>query len=68
MFAAAVTPVKYECDAKNLTGTFARSKILLMEELTNGVLVTPTPDLQIFRWTQRSFDIQKNAVHVIYTI
>ena len=40
---ATVTPVKYECDANNLTGTFARSKILLMEKLTNGALVTPTP-------------------------
>ena len=27
---AAVTPLKYECDEKNLTGTFARLKILLM--------------------------------------
>ena len=40
---AAVTPVKYECDANNLTGTFAISKILLTEKLTNGALVTPTP-------------------------
>ena len=40
---AAVTPVKYECDANNLTGTFARSKILLTEKLTNRALVTPTP-------------------------
>ena len=41
---AAVTPVKFECDANNLTGTFARSIILLTEKLTNGALVTPTPD------------------------
>ena len=40
---AAVTPVKYESDANNLTGTFARSKILFTEKLTNGALVTPTP-------------------------
>ena len=40
---AAVTPVKYECDANNLTGTFARSKILLTDKLTNGALVSPTP-------------------------
>ena len=40
---AAVTPVKYECDANNLTGSFARSKILLTGKLTNGALVTPTP-------------------------
>ena len=42
---AAVTPVKYECHSKNLTGTFARSNILLTEKLTKGALVTPTPDL-----------------------
>ena len=41
--AAAVTLVKYECDSRNLTCTFARSKILLTEKLTNGALVTPTP-------------------------
>ena len=29
---AAVTPVKYKCDSRNLRGTFARSKILLMEK------------------------------------
>ena len=40
---AAVTPAKYECDANNLKGTFARSKTLLTEKLTNGALVTPTP-------------------------
>ena len=45
---AAVIPVKYECDSKDLRVTFARSKILLTEELTNGALVTPTPDL--FPW------------------
>ena len=39
---AALTPVKYECDTNNLTGTSARSKILLTEKLTNGALVTPT--------------------------
>ena len=31
-------------DWKNLRGTFARSKIFLAEKLTNGTLVTPTPD------------------------
>ena len=41
-----MTPVKYECDSRNLTGTFARSKILLTEKLANGALVTPTPDQQ----------------------
>ena len=39
---AAVTPVKYECDAKNLTGSLARSKILLTEKLTIR-LKNPTP-------------------------
>ena len=43
---AATTPVKYEWDLKNVTGTFARWKILLTEKLTNGTLVTPTPDQQ----------------------
>ena len=38
-----MTSVKYECDAKNLTGTLVGSKILLAENLTNGALVTPTP-------------------------
>ena len=40
-----MTPTKYECDGKNLTGTLAESKILLAEKLTNGALVTPTPVL-----------------------
>ena len=44
---AAVTPVKYECDTNNLTGTSARLKILLTEKLTNGALVTPTPGISI---------------------
>ena len=39
----AVTRLKYEFDAKNLTGTFAGSNILLTEQLRNGPLVTPTP-------------------------
>ena len=39
---AVVIPVKYECESKNLTVTFARSKILLTENLTNGALATPT--------------------------
>ena len=41
---AAVTHVEYEGDSNILTGTWARSKILFMEKLTNGALVTPTPD------------------------
>ena len=40
---AAGTPVKYECDSRNLTCIFARSIILLTEKLTNRALVTPTP-------------------------
>ena len=38
---AAVAPVKYKCDSNNLRITFARSKILLTEKLTNGPLVPP---------------------------
>ena len=45
--AASVTPVKYELDSKNVTSTFTRLKVLLMEKLTNGALVTPTPALWI---------------------
>ena len=48
---AAGTPVKYECDSRNLTCTFARSTILLTQKLTNGVLVTPTP---VFYYTSNS--------------
>ena len=44
---AAMTPVKYECDSKNVTGTFASSKILLTEKLTNRALVTPTPENEL---------------------
>ena len=40
---AVVTPVKYKCDSDNLRATFARTKILLKEKITNGALVTPTP-------------------------
>ena len=43
-----MTPVKYECDANNLTDTFTGSKILFTEKLTNGALVTPTPALEAF--------------------
>ena len=39
----AATPVKYECDSKNMIGTFARSKILFTEKFTNGSLVPPIP-------------------------
>ena len=43
-----VIPVKYECDSKNLTVTFARSKILLTDKSTNGALVTLTPGMSIW--------------------
>ena len=38
-----LSPAKYGCDAKNLEGAFTGSNILLMEELTNGTLVTADP-------------------------
>ena len=41
-----MTPDKYECDSMNLTCAFAISTILLTEKLTNGDLVTPTPDVK----------------------
>ena len=37
---AAVTPVKYECDSKDLTGIFAKAGKSLTNK--NGALVTPT--------------------------
>ena len=37
-------PGKYEHDWKYLTYTFAKSKFPVTEKLTNGALVTPTPD------------------------
>ena len=40
-----MTSVKYGGDLKNLTCTFAKLKISLMEKLPNRALVTPTPDL-----------------------
>ena len=38
-----MTTVKYQCDSRNLTGTFAGSKNLLTEKSTKWALVTPTP-------------------------
>ena len=40
---ATVAPVKYKCESNDLRDTFARSKTLLTETLTNGALVTPQP-------------------------
>ena len=42
---AAVSPVKYDRDAKNPAGTLARLKIFLAEELMNAALVAPTPEI-----------------------
>ena len=56
---AAATPVKYECDSKNLTCTFAISKILLTEKLTNGALVTPISGIELtehFKYSDISHD------------
>ena len=38
-------PDKHECGLKYLTYIFAKSKFPVMEKLTNGALVTPTPGL-----------------------
>ena len=38
------TTVQYECDLKNLTGTFA-AQMSLTEKLMNRALVTPNPDI-----------------------
>ena len=40
-----VTPTKYERDWKYPTHTFVKSKFPATEKLTNGALVTPTPDI-----------------------
>ena len=40
-YVVVVTAVKYECDLKILTGSFIKSKMFLMEKLTNRNLVTP---------------------------
>ena len=47
-----MTPVKHECDATNLSLTLARSKILLMEKLMNGALVTPKPYIALVEQTE----------------
>ena len=39
--AAAVTPVKYECDAKNLTGTLIGSKIFAYGEINERSFSNP---------------------------
>ena len=62
---AAVTPVKNEWDSNNLKGTFARSKILLAEKLTNGALVTPTPGIEsshMITWKDISFVALANTI------
>ena len=54
---AAQTSVKYGCGLKNLTCTFAGSKISLMEKLTNRTLIKPTPGACTdfcFYWSRRS--------------
>ena len=40
--AAVVTPVKYECDSKDLIGLLAKSVSYPTEKLTNRALVIPT--------------------------
>ena len=54
---AAETPVKYECDLKNLIGTFAWLKILLAEKLMNGALETPTPGQLFSIYLQSKNDV-----------
>ena len=42
---AAETPAKYERDLKYVTYYCDQSKFSVTEKLTNGALVTPTPEL-----------------------
>ena len=54
---AAETPDKYEHDLKYLTYTFAKSKFLVTEKLTNRTLVTPTlelTDVSLTHWDLES--------------
>ena len=39
-----MTPIKYESERTQQTGTFAKSKMSLIAKSTNGTLVPPTPD------------------------
>ena len=65
---AAATPVKYECDSGNLTGNFARSKILLTEKLANGALVTPTPDETMAYTAQQQTILCKRRIFKIILV
>ena len=52
-FRGHIPNIKYERDSYNLTGTFARSRMLFSEKLTNGALVTPAPGNQC-AWRART--------------
>ena len=60
-----MTSVKYEFDAKNLTGTLVGSKILLTENLTNGALVTPTPDCYNLISAHPDLDINRSGTSTL---
>ena len=62
---AAVAPVKYKCASNNLRGTFARSKILLTEKLTNSALVTPAPNCPSMTLPQFNFSYFPMHLHDI---
>ena len=52
-----MAPVKYKCDS--ISGTFATSKLLLTEKLTNGALVAPTSTILIHCvWANMGFILQ----------
>ena len=59
---AAVTPVKYKCYSENLKGTFARSKTLFTEKLTNGALVSPSQFPVSSHWVRCDTSVQFNWV------
>ena len=65
---AVVTSVKYECDSRNITGSFARSKIALTEKLTSGALVPPTPGLWLSGHISRMdgpIDMEQNVYELV---
>ena len=59
---AAVAHVKYKCDLNNLKDSFARSKILLTEKLTNRALVTRTPG-----WHKAIISITADFLEIIHS-
>ena len=61
---AAATPVKYECDSRNLTGNFAQSNISITEKFTNGASVTPSVVIREQKLCTVSEDMGRRRHHI----